>query len=748
MPRNRLNLLLGLLLVACGLLVQLARAQQPAPRPVVYVVPVEGVIDLGLAPFVSRVLDEAARAGAAAVVLDIDTFGGRVDAAVQIRDALLASPLRTVAFVDRRAISAGALIALSATTIAMAPGGTIGAAAPVHAGAPGAAAMPVQEKTVSYVRKEFGATAEARGRPQQLAEAMVDADIEVKGVIDKGKLLTLTTDEALKHKVADLRADSLDKLLPQLGLEGAEVRKPTPHWAEELVRLLTHPVFSSLLISIGMVGILVELRTPGFGVAGTIGIGSLALFFYGHWLVQLAGWEELLLAALGLLLLAVEIFVTPGFGVVGALGILALLGGLALSLVGAGATTEVMMAAVSRIVLAVVAALLAGLLLLRFFQGCLSRAGWCWRPIWAPGPAMARRPRPTSAGSAGRARQLGAAPGRHCRLRPRARGRRRRRRHDRSRRAHRGDPRRWQPDRRASRGIHTEGELMQELIGSMGALVVVVVFLALLLYLVPVPLWIAAWASGAYVGLFTLIAMRLRRVPPTTIVTARISAVKAGIDISLNDLEAHFLAGGNVVRVVNAMISADKANIPLPFKRAAAIDLAGRNVLEAVQMSVLPKVIETPRIAAVAKDGIQLIVVSRVTVRTNIDRLVGGAGEETIIARVGEGMVSTIGSAQSHRTCWRTLTTSPSTSCPRGWTQVRPTRSCRSTSPTSTWARTSAPSCRSTRPTPTSRSPRPRPRNAARWRWRWSRRCARAWSRPKPRCRVRWPRPSARATWA
>jgi uncharacterized protein YqfA (UPF0365 family) len=190
---------------------------------------------------------------------------------------------------------------------------------------------------------------------------------------------------------------------------------------------------------------------------------------------------------------------------------------------------------------------------------------------------------------------------------------------------------------------------MYELIGSVGVLAIVVAVLALLLYLVPVPLWIAAWASGAYVGLFTLIAMRLRRVPPTTIVTARISAVKAGIDISLNDLEAHFLAGGNVVRVVNAMISADKANIPLPFKRAAAIDLAGRNVLEAVQMSVLPKVIETPRIAAVAKDGIQLIVVSRVTVRTNIDRLVGGAGEETIIARVGEGMVSTIGSAISHK---------------------------------------------------------------------------------------------------
>ncbi len=192
-------------------------------------------------------------------------------------------------------------------------------------------------------------------------------------------------------------------------------------------------------------------------------------------------------------------------------------------------------------------------------------------------------------------------------------------------------------------------EILTGMMGGFGLLILAVAALVFILYLVPIPLWIAAWASGAYVGLFTLIGMRLRRVPPTTVVTARISAVKAGIDISINDLEAHFLAGGNVVRVVNAMISADKANIPLPFKRAAAIDLAGRNVLEAVQMSVLPKVIQTPKVAAVAKDGIQLIAVCLVTVRTNIDRLVGGAGEETIIARVGEGMVSTIGSSISHK---------------------------------------------------------------------------------------------------
>jgi uncharacterized protein YqfA (UPF0365 family) len=186
-------------------------------------------------------------------------------------------------------------------------------------------------------------------------------------------------------------------------------------------------------------------------------------------------------------------------------------------------------------------------------------------------------------------------------------------------------------------------------IGLVGLVVIVVVAVIVLLYLIPIPLWIAAWASGAYVGLLTLIGMRLRRVPPGTVVNGRISAVKAGLDVSINDLEAHYLAGGNVVRVVNALISADKANIDMPFKRAAAIDLAGRDVLEAVKMSVIPKVIETPRIAAVAKDGIQLIAVSRVTVRTNLDRLVGGAGEETVIARVGEGMVSTIGSAESHK---------------------------------------------------------------------------------------------------
>lgn len=179
--------------------------------------------------------------------------------------------------------------------------------------------------------------------------------------------------------------------------------------------------------------------------------------------------------------------------------------------------------------------------------------------------------------------------------------------------------------------------------------VVVIVGFFMFMYFVPVGLWIAAMASGAGVGIGQLIAMRLRRVPPAAIVNPRISAVKAGLDVSTNELEAHYLAGGNVIKVVHALISADKAGIKLNFSRAAAIDLAGRDVLEAVKMSVNPKVIQTPKVAAMAADGIQLVALARITLRANIERLVGGAGEETILARVGEGIVTTIGSARSHK---------------------------------------------------------------------------------------------------
>lgn len=192
---------------------------------------------------------------------------------------------------------------------------------------------------------------------------------------------------------------------------------------------------------------------------------------------------------------------------------------------------------------------------------------------------------------------------------------------------------------------------MEELLSGLSLFLVIAGFLLIMFifWMVPVRLWVAALASGAYVGLTNLIGMRLRKVSPAVIVWPLISATKAGLHLNITDLEAHYLAGGNVGNVVKALISADKANIELDFKRAAAIDLAGREVLEAVQVSVNPKVIQTPKVAAVAKDGIQLIATARVTVRANIDRLVGGAGEETILARVGEGIVSTIGSAESHK---------------------------------------------------------------------------------------------------
>ncbi|MHB8917343.1 MAG: flotillin-like protein FloA [Desulfocucumaceae bacterium] len=180
-------------------------------------------------------------------------------------------------------------------------------------------------------------------------------------------------------------------------------------------------------------------------------------------------------------------------------------------------------------------------------------------------------------------------------------------------------------------------------------LVLILVGLAVLFSFVPVGLWISAMAAGVRIGIFTLVGMRLRRVPPAQIVVPLIKADKAGLSITVNQLEAHFLAGGNVDRVVNSLVAAARANIPLPFERAAAIDLAGRDVLEAVQMSVNPKVIQTPLVSAVAKDGIEVKVVARVTVRANIDRLVGGAGTETILARVGEGVVTTVGSSVSHK---------------------------------------------------------------------------------------------------
>jgi membrane-bound serine protease (ClpP class) len=346
--------------IALGRVSVEAPLQAQAQAPLVVVVTIDGVIDLGLAPYLARALREAEAAGAAAVVLEINTFGGRVDAAVAMRDTLVNSPVRTVAFINQRAISAGALIALACNTIVMAPGATIGAAAPVTGDA-----QPAGEKSVSYVRKEFGATAEIRNRPPAFAEAMVDDAVAIEGVVDAGKLLTLTASEAVQHKVAEFTAPDLSGALQAVGLDGAEVRPVGETWAETVVRFLTHPVISSLLMTIGLLGLIVEMRTPGFAVPGAIGLLSIGLFFWGHWIVQLAGWEELLLVGIGVVLLAVEVFVLPGTTVAGLAGVVALVAGLAMTLVGAGATVSTIIVALGRVALAILVAMLTAFALLR-----------------------------------------------------------------------------------------------------------------------------------------------------------------------------------------------------------------------------------------------------------------------------------------------------------------------------------------------------------------------------------------------
>ena len=180
-------------------------------------------------------------------------------------------------------------------------------------------------------------------------------------------------------------------------------------------------------------------------------------------------------------------------------------------------------------------------------------------------------------------------------------------------------------------------------------IVVAIIVLAIFLHFVPMGLWISSMASGVHISIGTLVGMRIRRIQPQSLVYPLIKARKAGLDLSISQLETHYLAGGNVDRVINALIAAQRANIPMAFEKACAIDLAGRDVFQAVQMSVTPKVIETPVVAAIAKNGIELRAKARVTVRTNIERLVGGAGEETVIARVGEGIVTTVGSATTHK---------------------------------------------------------------------------------------------------
>jgi membrane-bound serine protease (ClpP class) len=319
---------------------------------------------MGLSAFVGRAIRN--NPDASALILDINTPGGRVDAATEIRDAIMEAPktLRTVAFINPRAISAGAFISFACDLIFISKGGSIGAATPIALGGSGEA-QPVGEKMVSYFRTEMAATARAKGRRGDIAEAMVDYEVEIKGITPAGKLLTLDTAGALRWQIADRKANSLDEVLELMALGGAERKVLVLNWAEEVARVFTHPILSGLLMSIGVLGILIELYQPGFGLPGIAGITCLIIFFMGHLVVNLAGWEEVLLFALGVGLLAVELFVTPGFGVVGAAGIMAIIGSLVLALtalpVDVSFQTGVLTSSILRVLLSM------GIVLILFF---------------------------------------------------------------------------------------------------------------------------------------------------------------------------------------------------------------------------------------------------------------------------------------------------------------------------------------------------------------------------------------------
>jgi len=328
MPYKRLAYSGLVLLGLAALLSTPARSQVEEVHKVVEI-PIEGSIEMGLAPFVERAIGEAEDRGADAVLLRIDTFGGRIDAAVRIRDAILDCPVPTVAWVEGRAISAGALITLAAETVVFSEGASIGAAQPIELGPGGA--KETGEKTVSYMRGEMRATAEARGRNAHVAEAMVDADIEIAGLIESGKLLTMTAAEAEEWGLVDYRVKNLEGLRAALGWEDARFEALEPTWSERLVRFLTHPVLAGLLLSLGGLGLLLELRTPGFGVPGLVGILCLALYFGSHYLVNLAGNIEIFLFLAGLILIVLEVFVIPGFGLAGILGTISLVTGVLLS---------------------------------------------------------------------------------------------------------------------------------------------------------------------------------------------------------------------------------------------------------------------------------------------------------------------------------------------------------------------------------------------------------------------------------
>ncbi len=332
------GLVFGLLVT--GLVPRPVQAQDRAPKPLafekpyaagpVYVIRVEGMIDNGLSRYIDRALVEASAADAAVVIFHIDTFGGLVDAADAIRKAILDAPMPTVAFIDKNAASAGALISYAADRIVMVPGASIGAAT-VVSGAGGEAAP---DKYQSYMRGLMRATAEANGRDPRIAEAMVDQDLVVEGISEAGQVLTLSAQEALAFGVADAVLGSLDEMVDALGLTGVPRLAHRSNGLERLLRFFGSPVMQSILMLMMLGGLYFELRTPGVGFPGLMAALGAALFFGPHYLLGLVESWEVVVFVLGVVLLLLEIFVIPGFGVAGIAGLVLVVGSLVVGLIG------------------------------------------------------------------------------------------------------------------------------------------------------------------------------------------------------------------------------------------------------------------------------------------------------------------------------------------------------------------------------------------------------------------------------
>ena len=290
----------------------------------------EGMIDPGVSAFVERVIEDAEANDVDAIVFEIDTFGGRVDAATVIRDAILDSEALTIAFVNKRAISAGALISLACDKIVMAQAGTMGATTPVDG-----SGTKASDKVTSYMRAEMRATAESTGRDAKIAEAMVDERVDIPGLsAEAGRPATLTTEQSLNYEMADETAESLRDVLSIYDLGEAEIVPIELNWAEHVVRLLTHPAVTSILLAVAMFGLIAEVRTPGWGLGGTLALVALGIFFGSHLVVKLAEWQELAIFAVGLGLLLVEVIVIPGFGIAGLAGVGLMLGSLVVTQLG------------------------------------------------------------------------------------------------------------------------------------------------------------------------------------------------------------------------------------------------------------------------------------------------------------------------------------------------------------------------------------------------------------------------------